>query len=251
MKTLEYASIDELCSKIDDVAGKWDTRWFRGTKNPNYSLVPKLMRDPDLLKREQYISVEFRRRAHSSLPQLRTPFEWLCAMQHFGVPTRLLDWTESLPVALYFSIRPWSASSQANVLPTIWMLDPFSLSTESKDKEIEGVIPINSSPIVSAMADLAFHDDEDLHLDRLRNLPIPICPNMVFDRLRSQNGCFTIHGTDKRGLEIQLSDTKNPNLIKFVAAKSALHQIFNSLNYLIPSADSIFPDIEGFIEQIV
>jgi hypothetical protein len=98
----EFGSIDELCSLIAKATKGWDTRWYRGAKNPSYNLLPKLFRDPEIQKREGYISVEFRRRARPHLEGIQSPFEWLCAMQHYGFPTRLLDWSESLPMALYF-----------------------------------------------------------------------------------------------------------------------------------------------------
>src|ERR1044071_6593927 len=35
----------------------------------------------------------------------RSAFDWLCLMQHYSVPTRLLDWSESILIALYFAVR--------------------------------------------------------------------------------------------------------------------------------------------------
>ena len=109
---IEFSSIDELCRLIWERTENWDTRWYRGLKDPSYKLLPKIFRDPETAKRESYIAVEFRRRARTYLPGLTSPFDWLCAMQHYGVPTRLLDWSESLSVALYFTVRPLGIDSR-------------------------------------------------------------------------------------------------------------------------------------------
>ncbi len=53
---------------------------------------------------------EFMSQAHlyinsSDLPQLNDLLAWWALMQHYGAPTRLLDWSESPYVALYFTVR--------------------------------------------------------------------------------------------------------------------------------------------------
>ena len=45
-------------------------------------------------------------------------------MQHYGAPTRLLDWTESPLLALYFALKQNYGYYDA----AIWMLNPSALT---------------------------------------------------------------------------------------------------------------------------
>jgi FRG domain len=242
----EFGSIDELCSLISLRTTGWDTRWFRGLKSPAYELLPKLFRDPAIAKREGYIAVEFRRRAHSRLKGLSSRFDWLCAMQHYGVPTRLLDWTESLPVALFFSVTPLDIGF---VAPVIWVLDPFKLHglTDAKNE----VIPIAADERVLANSDIAFGDDLDNSSKQVTKYPLPVAPNFLFDRLATQNGTFTIHGRDPRPIEQVIPVAQRSMLLKFVAKPSAILAICDCIDMIKPSSDAIFPDIEGLKDYIV
>lgn len=54
---------------------------------------------------ELYAIDLFKRHARTRLPQLEHLVEWLAAMQHYGTSTRLLDFTRSIYVALYFAFE--------------------------------------------------------------------------------------------------------------------------------------------------
>jgi hypothetical protein len=244
----EFGSIDELASMIAEATKGWDTRWYRGTKAPTHSLLPKLFRDPSLKGREGYISVEFRRRARPHLPTLQTPFEWLCAMQHYGFPTRLLDWSESLAVALYFTVRPVGIDLEA---PTIWVLDPFELHAFTGSKHSTPTIPISTDVEVISNSDIAFGDDIENTEKMTTRFPLPVTPDFLFSRLATQNGAFTIHGKDDRALEDMIPRNKRGMLLKFVARRDKVSSVYACLDLIIPSSDAVFPDIEGIKDYIV
>jgi hypothetical protein len=92
------------------------TDWvFRGLGDSCYRLEPAIERHAhhksiQWLALEKLAALEFKSRARTHLgatllPDLHDDLTWLAQMQHYGIPTRLLDFTYSPFVALYFAIR--------------------------------------------------------------------------------------------------------------------------------------------------
>src|SRR4051812_15823515 len=73
--------------------------WFRGVGCKAYDLLPKIMRDgkevQEVFDRERRLLTRFRQRSMAYWPAGYPQNDWehLFAMQHFGMPTRLLDWS--------------------------------------------------------------------------------------------------------------------------------------------------------------
>ncbi|HSH25656.1 MAG TPA: FRG domain-containing protein [Massilibacterium sp.] len=78
----------------------------------------------DLIKWEQKAYQEFLYNG-LQLHQLSS-WELLFTMQHYGVKTRLLDWTESFLTALYFVVEGWEDEKGKDAV--LWMLDPYRLN---------------------------------------------------------------------------------------------------------------------------
>jgi hypothetical protein len=169
-------------------------------------------------------------------------------MQHYGFPTRLLDWSESLAVALYFTVRPAGPDLEA---PTIWVLDPFELHGFSGMKTSSLTIPIGTDVQIIANSDIAFQDDLE-NTDKSTSLyPLPVAPDFLFNRLAIQNGAFTIHGKDDQAFEDVIPKRARNMLRKFVCRSDCVARVWSGLDLLIPSSDAIFPDIEGIKDYIV
>ena len=82
---------------------------FRGVTSVRFPLIPSVGR-----RREGYgyspglemgLFDQFKREALPLLPNRpHNDWEWLALAQHHGVPTRLLDWSESPSVSLFFAV---------------------------------------------------------------------------------------------------------------------------------------------------
>jgi hypothetical protein len=84
---------------------------YRGVKSINYPLIPKIGRvvPPDSVgsreKNEQEILRLFKERAFQYLNFTpATNWDWLAIGQQYGLPTRLLDWTDNPLVACFFAV---------------------------------------------------------------------------------------------------------------------------------------------------
>lgn len=128
----EEIVIDDCNTLIDRInTYVRETRWiFRGQKNFNWGLktsmdrmlegVPinssKMEIEIALIKRFQRESYHY---SLTDIDYLNIP-EWLSLMQHYGVSTRLLDWTHSPWVALFFAIIDLTKDVERAAL---WLLD--------------------------------------------------------------------------------------------------------------------------------
>src|SRR5690606_36926394 len=66
--------------------------------------------------------------------QPRDDWEWLFLMQHYGVPTRLLDWTDSPLVALFFAVYNVDRDDRD---ASLWVLLPAALNRQTGWAELQ------------------------------------------------------------------------------------------------------------------
>jgi hypothetical protein len=268
----EVASLAEFAEWVEEVSDLFETPpiWFRGAGREAYPLLPGLYRYAGGREKwtDDELRAEFSRRAIALPKELlpRTDWEWYFLMQHYRVPTRLLDWTEAALVALHFAISSWEEAQvrltggmlrntklRRGTRPAVWALDPWAVNdhlgfegpVNAEERAVRAYLP----PVYTGRL-------------RIPQRPIAVDPPLVAQRLLVQRSHFTLHGRDRRPLEemphVRWVRTgkrrRRPALVKVAIAapdRDELGHLRWQLQLCGVTPTSIFPDMEGLARELV
>jgi hypothetical protein len=182
-------------------------QWFRGHERAEWQLVPSILRR-DNQQHEFPLTKRFRLLAPGFGVEIHTDRldQWLFVMQHHRAPTRLLDWSESLNTALFFTCLDWIKTRDINRCSdgAVFALNPTFLNQLVLDESDFPVTWVQNRVLQTIK--FAFGTQDEIVLDRcgkpIKHLewPVAIFPSIVHGRMRAQKACFTLHGSDKRDL---------------------------------------------------
>lgn len=100
-----------FCAAIEKLTAPNHTFFFRGHASATYSLLPSIMRNAEWIKHEKDMYNELRIECSNDFAECKTHLDYLVEMQHYGLPTRLLDVTKNPLVALYFACESQERNS--------------------------------------------------------------------------------------------------------------------------------------------
>lgn len=227
--------------------------WFRGQGDINLGLVPKLWRDEYRRANEAEIRLEFMSVGHPMVDGVDSgdDWYWYFLMQHYGCPTRLLDWTTGPLFALYFAVRHERTTDAA-----VWVLDPWRWN-RAHVKDLYG-------PVISGWKEakpylLELEDAFDSEYDENQTdekWPIAIEPPHIDRRIAAQGSKFLMFGRKKDMLASPAINRKRGDKGKHAIVdrirvpRQSASAILSELNGLGINQRSLFPDLGGLGEHI-
>lgn len=131
----------------NDRLGRFKSRYaFRGVSTARYKMETSLMRQGgEFAKTENHIIRQFKKYAYQHLGDHHNEWYWLSVGQHYGLPTRLLDWSYSPDVALHFAT---SNTGKMNEDGAVWMVNYKALHQKAPPK-IRGVMEAEKTWILT------------------------------------------------------------------------------------------------------
>ncbi len=263
LQTKEITTLKQFSSFVETnlTASEDFTLWFRGTGKSIYKLSPSIHRHPALSTPESVIELETKiidRFNQRAVPFLNTAldrkndWEVLFFMQHYRIPTRLLDWTENPFISLYFALT----TAEYEVVgkkkeykddAALWVLDPVVWNRESLKgfSYKEGILSVEDSFVNSYKPRTAFGS--------IPQKPVAIFGTHNSPRIVSQRGVFTVFGKELQSMEDTYISESFPQdcLMKLVFPKAKINSLLQSLTSLGITDSVVYPDLEGLSKEIM
>lgn len=208
--------------------------WYRGVNSNLFELTPSLLRTRDLdeaVRFKQFLSIGAR------FPEIRNASGWeqYFLAQHYGLQTRLLDWTESFAHALFFAFDGWDGAS----VPCIWLFNPsrYNMLAHQKNwldvEQLESWSALGSKP----------HPAE----------PVAFQPAWTNERLVAQQGMFSVHGSQNACLtKFAANGNSIPPevLCRIDFADFSPSHSRRLLKIFGVSRDTVYPDLVNFVQSL-
>ena len=259
VNTFPITSLKDFTEKIEELlpSSADKTLWYRGCGSCEYKLEPSLHRHPSMSTNEEILELEgriidrFNQRSIPYVPpNFRSDWEILFYIQHFGIPTRLLDWTENPFVALYFAlttaVRKKNKDSYSYDKVAIWILDPVLWNREVlKDTTYKGgILPIESRHLEAYKPRIEF--------DIMKDDPVCMFGTHNSTRIVAQRGVFSIFGKNKRPMEvIATTNGFSPNTLQCLTIEpDKIDPLLESLVSIGITDSVIFPDLTGLATEL-
>lgn len=244
MTNIDVKNIHEFHVAIAEVKSTFNVVWYRGLSDHSYPLNPSIYRHPYKPEQESTFLGRFKSQSPpflSTLPQ--NDWEWLFLMQHYGVPTRLMDWTELPLVALTFAMKNIKDKASDNKDLILYCLNPEELNKKINSIDFDEDNPI---PFIGKDQEHVF----GIGQKKSNNLPIAIIGPMNNHRIIAQKGSFTLFP-----FKLQQNIENHPEakefLITITLKTGDLFEMKSAIENLGYTYDNLFPGLDSIAKEII
>jgi len=262
---INVKSLGEAIERVAEIAERWDAAapgieedpylWFRGVNSCKHQLIPGAYWRDKYDERKALVELAQRGGRFNDSNELGKWNSWgtYYLAQHYGIPTRLLDWSESFVSSLFFAFDGVEVGSD----PCVWIIDPGALNdmffgwngiiSPENNSQLEIWLPKGVMAPENPVAD----DDDSVIYDNSK--PIAIFPKHENSRIRSQSGFFTVHGSDRSPIdEIIVGTSKDPAaMLARVCFRSVdVLAIKKTLGIMGVRRSAIYPDLDNFAKEL-
>lgn len=240
--------IDNSMALIEKINSYSNAYVFRGHSNSVWRLQTTLQRNcagkytkEFAQKMEEYTLNVFKSKFHIYDKENEAPhslLEWLSVMQHYGVPTRLLDFTLSPYVALYFAIESIELSCETDL--ALYAVNYSEINNYSLTLLPENCKTVDQNCVF----------DEILKQNNQQIIWVTE-PSKLNVRMDRQLGSFITCGA--HGCDIEETFKSNYSSIvvdKLIISKSMFEQIFALLRKVNITGSAIYGDLSGLSKTI-
>ncbi|RRO08020.1 MULTISPECIES: FRG domain-containing protein [Pectobacterium] len=235
--------------------GDMNSFWFRGQGKSSYGLKPSLHRHASISSQETLFNMEkslLNRFKERSIPYLKNQvsdnWEFLFLMQHHGMPTRLLDWTENPLIALFFALSTSPTDEHGNYCEdaAVWLLSPSKWNCAVfKNQSYNGGALSTSDLFVNNGYSL------ETEIRLLNEYPVAILGIHNSPRIVAQRGSFCLFGKSLNSMDDIFKDPMFPPdcLQKIIIPYDLIDSILKNLIWMGITDAVIYPDLDGLSKE--
>lgn len=236
----DIESISDLLEILGTNLDSSHSPWYRGQREFEWKLQPTAQRDlsvwdADTMRMEKMrMDVFIQNAVQFSSHDGQDDWAWMFLMRHHGVPTRLLDWTESPLVALYFAVAESGDDDSDKSDAALWILYPKLLNSISEFHSIPTFYDkqINENYSLQNFVDSAEH---------VIRKPMAAIANRSSIRMQAQQSVFTVSHRDLTPLN-EFGDKTHCLKLRILGSKKK--DIRDELSLLSISDFSMFPELD-------
>lgn len=260
MSIIEISTIAEYIEATSNMHREWhhDVIWYRGVPSKTFEPIPGLIWR-NLWDDESDLVHDFLVSYRSFYGNTNIEaWDLYALMQHHGLPTRLLDWTKSPLVALYFALERYDDEADQ---AAVWVIQPQQLNKFSLGEPVIYCPSELKSRAIPLRKNITLHLDSYLPAaldvsdsDELPELPLAIEPPLTNARIRAQQGCFTVHGHSASSvIEVFNKHPDSEKWARQIVIKNhrARENLMTALYSLGFTEDFIYQDLDALSRRIV